>query len=156
LVLQTHFRESEIGYTFQSDGIFVFFGNKKATLIEIERTFPHIDFFKIRQTHSDIIVEASSTLTEADGHWTKESNCGLLISTADCTPVMIYNRKTGAITAVHAGWRGVANQITLKALRLSMGEKPNPNDFEIWLGPHILKNSFEGKTLFQVRLRNLC
>jgi YfiH family protein len=145
LALQIHFRESEIGYTFQSDSVFVFFGNKKATLIEIERHFPNINFYKIRQTHSDINVEASLTLTEADGHWTKEKNRGLLISTADCSPIMIYNRKSGAIAAVHAGWRGVANQITVKALKKMVEEKINPNDFEIWIGPHILKNSFEVK-----------
>ena len=40
----------------------------------------------------------------------------LCISTADCIPVLLYDKKHQAIAAVHAGWRGTVNFIIGHAL----------------------------------------
>ncbi|MFZ3231835.1 MAG: polyphenol oxidase family protein [Pseudobdellovibrio sp.] len=141
--MQTHFQECELGFTFKSEDLLVFFGNAKATQVEIEKKFPALNFLKIKQTHSDLIIKASDQLKEADAHWGAEKNIGLLISTADCTPIMIYDSIGKKIAAIHAGWRGVENQICLKTLKLLSTTESSANDFEIWMGPHILKASFE-------------
>lgn len=141
--MQAHFQECDLGFYFQNEEVLVFFGNAKATLSEIQKKFPMLQFVKVKQTHSDILVQASSEIVEADAHWTTEKNKGLLIATADCTPVMIYNHKSKKIAAIHAGWRGVQNQITEKTLRFLTELNSTADDFQIWLGPHILQNSFE-------------
>jgi hypothetical protein len=38
------------------------------------------------------------------------------IKTADCVPVLLAEARTGAMAAVHAGWRGTLASITLRAL----------------------------------------
>jgi len=39
-----------------------------------------------------------------------DSSHALVIQTADCVPLLIVDRRTGAIAAAHAGWRGLANR----------------------------------------------
>jgi len=55
---------------------------------------------------------------------------------------MIYNKKTGRVAAVHAGWRGVENQIITKTLEKLVLKETVASDFQIWIGPHILQKSF--------------
>jgi len=40
----------------------------------------------------------------------------LAVKTADCVPILIGDPKTGAFAAVHAGWRGTAASIVLRAV----------------------------------------
>ena len=56
---------------------------------------------------------------------------------------MIYNSETKTIAAVHAGWRGVENQITLKAIEKITSRNTDLNNVHFWIGPHILQKSFE-------------
>ena len=58
---------------------------------------------------------------------------------------MILNTVTKKIAAVHAGWKGICNQITYKTLKALSTESSTANDFTIWIGPHILMQSFEVK-----------
>lgn len=121
----------------------VFFGDSSDTPEKIQAAYPQLKFKKIRQTHSNIVVEASENLTEADAHFTSEVNSALLIATADCLPIMIYCRETHRVAAVHAGWRGVASKITEKTLSKLIATGSNQKNFQIWIGPHIAQNSYE-------------
>ena len=40
----------------------------------------------------------------------------LAVKTADCVPVLLGDRKTGAFAAVHAGWRGTSTSIIRRAV----------------------------------------
>jgi YfiH family protein len=63
------------------------------------------------------------------------------VVSADCLPVLILNPK--AVVAIHAGWRGVKNEIILKSLH-QMGPDFCGNEQTIALiGPHIQPQSFE-------------
>ena len=42
----------------------------------------------------------------------------LAVSVADCTPVLVYDARHGAVAAIHAGWRGAAAGIVEKTLLL--------------------------------------
>ncbi len=53
---------------------------------------------------------------ECDGLITNEPGTALMVFTADCTPVLLYDPVTGAVGAVHAGWRGTAADIAGKAV----------------------------------------
>ncbi len=135
--------ENELGYFYQNSKCLVFFGKALGTLEKIEKLYPKFKFQRVKQTHSDIIVESSDKLVEADAHWTGEKNQALLISTADCIPMMIHCKKTDRIVAIHAGWRGIVHRIASKAVVSLLETGSGKNDFEFWIGPHILKNSFE-------------
>lgn len=142
-ILKSNFEKSELGLTYKNSAIQIFFGNKKSILENIKSAFPHLHPQRIKQTHSDIVVQASDQLVEADAHFSSEKSKGLLISTADCLPVMIYCSQTKKAAAVHAGWKGVANQIVLKTLNRFIDNGSSLKQFEIWIGPHILQDSFE-------------
>ena len=139
------FQESEYGYLYTDTHVSVFFGKANADQIYIEKEFSNFEFHKLQQIHSDKLVLASSAVSQADAHWTANKKTGLLISTADCIPVLIWNTVTKKIAAVHAGWKGVCNQITYKTLKALSTESSTAKDFSIWIGPHILKPSFEVK-----------
>jgi polyphenol oxidase len=80
-------------------------------------------------------------LREGDAQWSQEDNQLLLIKTADCMPVLIASPQTGISLAIHAGWRGVAQQIIEKSIKeLKLQHDP---DLAIWIGPHIQMENFE-------------
>lgn len=128
--------------SYQND-VLVFFGNAHDSLSSIKAAYPGLRLKKIFQTHSDQVVEASDSVIEADAHYTSEINSALLIATADCMPIMVYCRQTRRVAAIHAGWRGIANRITEKMLLKLIDSGSSEKEFQIWVGPHILQNSFE-------------
>lgn len=79
-----------------------------------------------RQTHSDIVrvVAKSDHLgldhrdyPECDALITNDPGTALVVFTADCTPILLHDPVTGAVGAVHAGWRGTAADIAGKTVR---------------------------------------
>lgn len=120
----------------------VYFGGVNSAT-EINSTNLKYNFRRINQIHSNLVVESSELITEADAHYASKPNEALLISTADCMPIMIYCKQTHRIAAVHAGWRGVVNKITEKTLKHLITSGSTNKDFQFWIGPHILKDSFD-------------
>lgn len=135
-----NFTETDLGFIQEKDGHLIFFGKKSATLDLIKQAYPKLSFRMIHQKHSDICISSlpDSQDTVADAHFTFETNVGLIIKTADCLPVVAFSKKQNLILAIHAGWRGVENQITTKSLRVT-----KMHEAEIFIGPHILQKSFE-------------
>ena len=91
----------------------------KSRVSSITTPFSHWSF--IDQTHSDIVKEADKggSLGEADAQYTSKVGLGLTVQTADCVPVFLIGRLDSGDTqigVVHAGWRGLANQIISKTI----------------------------------------
>ncbi len=108
------------------------------------------------QTHSDIILEVKSEdgglgtiyshgfMPECDGLLLRP-NSGIdavCVKTADCTPVIFANTKTGSVCAVHAGWRGTVKGIAAKAAAL-LAEESDVRDVIAAIGPCIGKCCYE-------------
>jgi YfiH family protein len=64
------------------------------------------------------------------------------VKTADCLPIVIANSRN--IALVHAGWRGLANQITSKTLKQMKLDFDLP--IHIYVGPHASCNKYEIQT----------
>lgn len=74
----------------------------------------------------------------ADGLITKNGSVVLTVRVADCVPILIADTRTGAVAAVHAGWRGTAAGIaarTVECLEEAFGTRPE--DLVAALGPSI-------------------
>ena len=75
---------------------------------------PPMKLIHVHQTHSDKIINYlgnSLSQCEADGimlDFQKYPNITLAIKTADCLPILLLGDK---ITMVHAGWKGLQNNI---------------------------------------------
>ncbi len=134
------FNEIDLGFEYRTPFYILFFGKKNCTLECLQQTYPQFLFRQTLQSHSDILIKSTtgSELTNADAQWTTEKNVALVVKTADCIPVFIYDEDNHIILSIHAGWRGVQNQITKKSLdQLQLSTK-----LKIYIGPHIQKNSF--------------
>lgn len=142
--LAQFFQEHPLGHVYEDAEITVFFGDKRSRPEAVADAFPDFELMILNQTHSDRIVPAPYTdHPDADGHFTKKSRVALCIRTADCTPVMVYDPSTRLIGAVHAGWRGVENEITRKLCTRLRSEGSHLGHARAWIGPHIGLPSFE-------------
>ena len=104
------------------------------------------------QVHKDNIIAADETTPvelftelpyEADGLITNIPHLPLMIFTADCLPLLLYDTR-GAVGAVHCGWRSTVMDIPGKAVRL-MGEKygTKPENLRAAIGACISLCCFE-------------
>ena len=80
----------------------------------------HLDrriHIQTRQTHSDICIHAAnfSPGCEADACTSSSPQHLLSVLTADCVPVLLYHPE-GIVAVIHAGWRGLYNDIIPKTV----------------------------------------
>lgn len=79
-----------------------------------------------------------------DGLITNEPDVALVVFSADCTPILLHDPVTGAIGAVHSGWRGTAQGIVKRAVeRMAEEFGSNPADLQAAIGPCIGRCCFE-------------
>lgn len=81
---------------------------------------------------------------EADGLLTAETDVPLVIFTADCVPILLYDPVARAVGAVHAGWRGTVADIAGVAIRKMVQHFGcRPEDIRAAIGPCISQCCFE-------------
>ena len=100
-----------------------------------------------RQVHSNNIalVAGNSGVNfydETDGLIGEKGDV-LVIKSADCLPVIVYDNIKECIAAVHSGWKGTANSIVKEAITKMLSLGSNASELKIYVGPHIQKTSFE-------------
>lgn len=79
-----------------------------------------------------------------DALMTAEPGFCLCISTADCVPVLFYDKAHRAVAAAHAGWRGTVEEITgctLQQMQMAFGTRGE--DVVACIGPSISLDAFE-------------
>lgn len=84
------------------------------------------------------------TLEGVDAVMTDVPKVCVSVSTADCIPILIYDRVHHAVVAVHAGWRGTVLRIVEAVLHAMSGAYgTRPQDVEAAIGPGISLEAFE-------------
>lgn len=73
----------------------------------------------------------------ADGCFSTQSGQGAWVCTADCTPALIADSRTGQVAAAHAGWRGTATKIVPEAIAKLRAQGSQLEDLRVLLGPAI-------------------
>jgi len=106
--------------------IFYFFGNKKFSLQKIRdmssfKGIPSKNFVLMDQTHSNLLKEVDQSdlgsgitkpaLAKVDALVTNKKGVLLLIKTADCLPILLYDRQKLVIAAIHSGREGTKKGI---------------------------------------------
>jgi YfiH family protein len=85
-----------------------------------------------------------SAIPETDALITAQRHVPLAVLTADCLPVFILDISRRVIGLVHAGWRGVRQDILANTLRLMKRNfKTGPCDLVAVLGPSIQACCYE-------------
>jgi polyphenol oxidase len=83
-------------------------------------------------------------LQSVDAVVTAERGYCICVSTADCIPILLYDRKNEVVAAIHAGWRGTVGAIvtgTLGVMKETFDS--NGQDILACVGPGISLQSFE-------------
>lgn len=96
--------------------------------------------YEVSQVHGRALVEVTQEddvqgvrRLEADALLTSHAGLAVAVRTADCVPVLLANRKTGAVAAVHAGWRGV----TARIVSAAVSRLGDPEVLCAAIGPHV-------------------
>ena len=106
-----------------------------------------------RQVHGDIVrVVTKADHVSLDHHDYPESDAlvtcdpgtALVVFTADCTPILLHDPVTGAVGAIHAGWRGTALDIAGKTVEKMVAEFGcRPENIRAAIGPNLSVCCFE-------------
>jgi YfiH family protein len=90
-----------------------------------------------KQIHSAIVKNTGGVIGEADALISKDIGVIVGIRTADCVPILLADA-TGAVAAIHAGWRGTAEGIAASAVRSLVAEwQIDPRNLRAAIGPSI-------------------
>lgn len=112
----------------------------------VDQALAAVPAFQAKQVHGRQIVRVRPGMTvpavaetEADALISQDAGLGVAVRTADCLPLLLADRKSGTVAAVHCGWRGVAAGIVAEVL----SALPAGGDWLAAIGPHIRLTEFE-------------
>jgi len=134
------------------DGVRHFFGTRRhADSLTLEIGVPAAAagprgrgwLLSVKQVHGTDALILDRPLAEGDrfdGGWdalvTDQPGVTVTVRTADCVPVLIYDRRRRAVAAVHAGWRGAVAGIVPKTINLLVERfQVAPEELRVSIGP---------------------
>ena len=116
--------------------------------------------FLVKQMHSNkfIFLSKNSNIKtrskSADAVISDKKGVPIAVLTADCVPILIYDKKRKMIAAIHAGWRGAYKGIVQKVIKSMIKKGCNPKNMTVAIGPCISKRSYEVKDQFREKFIN--
>jgi YfiH family protein len=108
---------------------------------------------RVSQVHGAGVAIARRPGDEGDADivLSDDSALAVAVRVADCVPLLIADRRTGAVAAAHAGWRGLASRVpavTVSAMHREYGCAPS--DLVAAIGPAIGACCYEvGPSVFE-------
>ncbi len=107
--------------------------------------YPGATTYRAKQVHGSRVLRPSEipqpvsndNLIDGDGVMSEVAGQAVWVCTADCTPVLIGDRRTGQVAAVHAGWRGTAQSIVPVAIAQLQAQGSQIADLRVAMGPAI-------------------
>src|ERR1700690_317080 len=125
------------GFSTRLGGVSLFEGQKvlnlsftnwdaRESVVENRRLFQaalgakELALVSLKQIHSDLIhIFPAAPAEPCKGDASASNLPGLLlgVQTADCVPILLVDPKKRAVAAIHAGWRGAADELTANTVR---------------------------------------
>lgn len=94
-------------------------------------------------TDADFDAYKAQKEHDADGWLLGRRDAGVLILTADCVPLYIWDDKGAFISLTHCGWRGIVGGMPAKAAALVRESAGQGAKLQAYIGPHICDCCFE-------------
>ncbi|AFZ11821.1 Multi-copper polyphenol oxidoreductase, laccase [Crinalium epipsammum PCC 9333] len=134
-----------------SHGFFTSLFSPRTPLELVEVLQPEAEVYRVKQVHGNTVLtpsmigaamaegkeEQEGGLLPADGLVTEQANQAIWVCSADCTPVLIADRHTGQVAAIHAGWRGTASKIVPEAIAQLVAAGSKLENLLVAMGPAI-------------------
>ena len=96
----------------------------------------------LHQVHGRTVVVSHEgtpgnwTPPQADGVVSDDPSAAFGVRVADCAPILIGDRRSGSVAAVHAGWRSTMQRIGAEAVAVMQRElRSDPGDLVAAIGP---------------------
>jgi len=98
-----------------------------------------------KQIHSSIVTRANQDyqLVESDALYTDKENISLVISSADCVPLFLYDPVKKIIAGIHSGWRGTVQRILEKTIKTLAVNGTEPCNLIAFIAPCISAKNYE-------------
>ena len=100
----------------------------------------------MHQTHSNKVIEINEKNLDkninSDAMITRYKKVALGVLTADCVPILVYDKRNKIIGCIHAGWRGALSGIIKKTI-IKIKRKNSRYDIFASVGPCISIKSYE-------------
>ncbi len=129
--------------------------NRKLFSSKMHNNNNNLHYIVANQTHSDhikVIKELKTkgwdslndAIEDCDALITNEKGIVLTILTADCVPILLFDREKEVIAAIHAGWKGTSLEIVAKTVKRMIKEfNTNPKDIVAGIAPSIGRCCYE-------------
>jgi YfiH family protein len=108
---------------------------------------PEAKTYRLKQVHGNTVLtpqevdhhlnSTDEDFALADGLISEQALQAVWVASADCTPVLIGDVKTGQVAALHAGWRGTAAKIVPQAIARMQSQGSKLADLRFAMGPAI-------------------
>ena len=128
---------------------------KNLNIVKSKLSTKSKQIFLVKQVHGNKFVFLSSNSRiktrsiSADAVISEKKRIPIAVLTADCVPILIYDKKRKMIAAIHAGWRGAYKGIVQKVIQSMLSKGCSPKDMTVAIGPCISKNNYEVKGQFK-------
>ncbi len=66
----------------------------------------------------------------------------IAVLTADCVPLLLFDKKQNIIAAIHAGWKGAFKEIIKKVINFMLSKGCENNSITAAIGPCIRQESY--------------
>ena len=114
------------------------------------------DIYLLHQTHSNKFIflnkfPQNSKKLKADAIITNVVKLPIAVLTADCAPILLYDKHKNMIAAIHAGWKGAFKGIVSKVINFMIKKGCKKKEIIAAIGPCIGKNSYNVKEDFFLR-----
>ena len=113
------------------------------------------NIYLIHQTHSNKFIFINKKFKnfklriKADAIITDQKKLPIAVLTADCVPLLLYEREKNMIAAVHAGWKGAFKGIIQKVIHFMLKKGCKQKYITAVIGPCIKQKSYNVKEDFQ-------
>jgi YfiH family protein len=106
--------------------------------------------YEVSQVHGAMVREVGTgeeveevRQTEADALVIAPGQGAVAVRTADCVPILVGDRESGTVAAIHAGWRGTVRGVIAATFDVLGRRGVEPRAVVVAIGPHIRLDAFE-------------
>ena len=113
------------------------------------------EIFLVKQTHSNKFLFLSKNTKiknrsiTADAIITDKKDFPIAVLTADCVPILLFDKKRKMIAAIHAGWRGAFKGVISKVINFMLKKGCDRKDIIVAIGPSITQKNYNVKLNFK-------
>ncbi len=106
------------------------------------------NIFFVNQVHSSkfFFIEKNFKLKkkkiEADAIITEQKKIPIAVLTADCVPILLYDKRRNMVAAIHAGWRGAYKGIIKKVINFMFSKGCKKDSIIAAIGPCIKQKNY--------------